>query len=123
MLSEPDNQKTSEHRLDQIERAVEAVAEQLRLQRIPLSPLLTAGEVASTLGVSDRTVRRYIDDGLLPTVALDSGRGRRRCLRIQASDLQTFIDARKDKATSPQRSRIPKMSGIERRLPIPDLKY
>lgn len=123
MLSEPDNQETTEPQLDRIERALENMARELRMHRIPLSPLLTTGEVAHTLGVSVRTVRRYIEDGRLPTVVLDSGRGGRPSQRVQAIDLQTFIDARKENATPIKLGRESMKHSVERHLQVPDINY
>lgn len=41
---------------------------------LPLVSNLRISEVATLMGVSDDTVRRYIDQGRLPAIQLDSGR-------------------------------------------------
>jgi excisionase family DNA binding protein len=50
-----------------------------------LVPLLTLPEAAELLNVSTRTVRRQIDDGLLPTVRIGGA------VRIRPDDLRSFI--------------------------------
>jgi len=50
-----------------------------------LEPLLTLPEAAELLNVSTRTVRRQIDDGLLPTVRIGGA------VRIRPEDLRSFI--------------------------------
>lgn len=77
---------------------LDAIAEQLRLLRIPLSPLLSVEDAAQALGVSRKTVDRLIADERLPVVSIESGRGDQRIKRIQASDLQQFIETRKHPA-------------------------
>lgn len=101
--------------------ALASVAEQLRLLRLPLSPLLSIDDAAQTLGVSRKTVDRLIADERLPVVSIESGRGDQRIKRIQASDLQAFIDARRHPAgrgTSRQhRRRVP-----SKQIRIPDVR-
>jgi excisionase family DNA binding protein len=58
--------------------------------KIVLPTLLTIDQTAEHLQVSTKTLRRWIDAGDL--VAHRIGRQ----LRISASDLQTFIQARRD---------------------------
>jgi hypothetical protein len=45
-----------------------------------------------------KTVDRLIADERLPFVSIESGRGSQRVRRIQACDLQAFIEARKHSA-------------------------
>ena len=57
----------------------------------PFRRLLTVQEVAARLGVSEKTVRRRIADGLLPAVQL----GRyRHVLRIDSAQLDDWLEAR-----------------------------
>ena len=104
-----------------LEAAFASVAEQLRLLRLPLSPLLSIEDAAQTLGISRKTVDRLIADERLPVVSIESGRGDQRIKRIQASDLQAFIDARRHPAgrgTSRQhRRRVP-----SKQIRIPDVR-
>ena len=58
--------------------------------------LLSIPEVADRLGVSERTVRRYIEDGDLEVV--DVGRRRTRN-RVSLSTLKAFENARKSRAS------------------------
>ncbi len=60
-------------------------------------PLMTPQEVANALGVCVETIRRNIRDGALAAVRL--GRGGK-VLRVLASDLRTFIAARRGHAAS-----------------------
>ncbi len=55
-------------------------------QKVPIEALLTYEEAANVIKTSVRTLRRYIDDGLLQNVEL---RGRVR--RIRPADLREFI--------------------------------
>lgn len=107
--------------LEDLFNAVAGVAEQLRLLRLPLSPLLSIDDTAQSLGVSRKTVDRLIADERLPVVSIESGRGDQRIKRIQASDLQAFIDARRHPAgrgTSRQhRRRVP-----SKQIRIPDVR-
>lgn len=48
--------------------------------------LLTLLDAAEILNVSTRTVRRQIDDGLLPTVRIGGS------VRIRPEDLRSFIE-------------------------------
>ena len=51
-------------------------------------PLLPVSEVAKRFSVSDQTIYRWIDDGLLPVVKV------RRLLRIRTSDVDRLLDGR-----------------------------
>ena len=53
--------------------------------------LFTVSEVAAALGVSIRTVQRWIDTGTLAAVQLPSGRGRQRAVRIDRRDVDTLL--------------------------------
>lgn len=53
----------------------------------PDATWLSLEEAAQQLGVSDRTVRRYIRDGRLPAFTL----GGQRLIRIRAEDLATLF--------------------------------
>lgn len=53
-----------------------------------LSKLLTPDEVSRRLGVTTRTVRRYIRAGVLPAVRLSP-----RVLRVWESDLEAMLAA------------------------------
>jgi excisionase family DNA binding protein len=75
-----------------LQRAIDSLAEQVRLSRIPISPIMTPEEAGKMLGCSQRTVRRLVDRGDLQSVRIPSARGQGTLLRIQASDLQGFID-------------------------------
>lgn len=56
--------------------------------------LLTPRQVGEILQVDERTVRRWIDRGLLPGVELP-GRGRAgKELRVKQSDLEKFVEER-----------------------------
>ena len=48
-------------------------------------PLLPVSEVAKRFSVSDQTIYRWIDDGLLPVVKV------RRLLRIRTSDVDRLL--------------------------------
>jgi excisionase family DNA binding protein len=97
-MADDRSNKPEESDLREIRAALSAMAEQLRLLRLPLSPLLSVEEAAETLGVSRKTIDRLIADGRLPVVSIESGRGDQRIKRVQASDLQSFIDARRHPA-------------------------
>lgn len=104
-----------------IDGQLTAIAEQLRLLRIPLSPLLSIEDAAQSLGVSRKTVDRLIADERLPVVSIESGRGNQRIKRIQASDLQQFIETRKHPAgreTSRQHRRRVSAKSIR----VPDVR-
>ena len=59
--------------------------------RPPLPPkLLSIGDVADILQVSDKTIRRWIERGELPIHRLG------RQIRISADDLATFVRARRE---------------------------
>ena len=59
--------------------------------RPPLPPqLLSIGDVADTLQVSDKTVRRWIERGEMPIHRVG------RQIRISAADLATFVRARRE---------------------------
>jgi excisionase family DNA binding protein len=50
--------------------------------------LLTVREVATRLGVNERTVRRKIEAGVLPAVRLGPGRS---AIRVDADELERFL--------------------------------
>ncbi len=106
-----------------IRRSIENMAEQIRLLRVPISPVLTLEESAKVLGCSHRTVRRLIDRGCLPAVRLPSARGHGTVLRIQASDLQGLIDRQRTPPTASQaKSDDHKKKSIKKvRVPLIDL--
>ncbi len=52
-----------------------------------LSPLLTAKQVATLLGVSEKSVYRWSELGALPSVRLG------RAVRFDPAEVQAFIDA------------------------------
>lgn len=54
--------------------------------------LLTHSEASTKLAISDRQLKRLIDDGLLPVVSLGSSR---KGDRIDERDLEQFIHRRK----------------------------
>jgi excisionase family DNA binding protein len=56
--------------------------------------LLTVQEAAEILSLSVVQVRRYIADGSLPVIRFG-----RRAIRIKPSDLERFIEARREGAT------------------------
>lgn len=91
-------EQPEDRELHEIRAALSVIAEQLRLLRLPLSPLLSIEEAAQALGVSRKTVDRLIADERLPVVSIESGRGHQRIKRIQATDLQDFIESRKHPA-------------------------
>ena len=53
--------------------------------------LLTTSKVARMLGVHSNTVRRWVDEGLLPTYRI----GVRRDRRIKKSDVEKFLEEHK----------------------------
>jgi excisionase family DNA binding protein len=57
---------------------------------------LTLDEVATICGVSRRTVEDWIDQRLLAAfdISTGKGKGQRRRLRVNASELQRFMEAR-----------------------------
>ncbi|MDP8975743.1 MAG: helix-turn-helix domain-containing protein [Actinomycetota bacterium] len=57
------------------------------LEDASMAQLLTLGEVADRLKVSESTVRRYTSDGRLPTVHLG------RSVRVRPADLGAFVDS------------------------------
>ena len=88
------------HRLARIEACLLVVAEQLRLLRVPMPPrLLSVSEVCEILGLSPKSVQRAVRVGELRAAVFECGR--RRIYRVQATDLQTFIDERKRGRASP----------------------
>ena len=56
-----------------------------------LEPLYTVAETAKILNVSEKTVRRLIDDELLRAVSFLRGDGRRGPVRVDPTDLEDFI--------------------------------
>jgi excisionase family DNA binding protein len=56
-----------------------------------LEPLHTVAETAKILNVSEKTVRRRIDDGLLRAIRLRRGDDRRGPVRVAKADLEDFI--------------------------------
>ena len=56
-----------------------------------LEPLHTVAETAKILSVSEKTVRRRIDDGLLRAIKLRRGDDRRGPVRVAQADLEDFI--------------------------------
>jgi excisionase family DNA binding protein len=62
--------------------------------RVPvkkLDPHHTIAETAKILNVSEKTVRRRIDDGLLRAIRLRRGDDHRGPVRIARADLEDFI--------------------------------
>jgi excisionase family DNA binding protein len=83
-----------QQRIERIERSVGAIAEELRLLRVPLPPrLLTVAECCAVLSLAPKTVQRLIRDGELRAIPFECGR--RRLYRVQISDLQLFIERSK----------------------------
>ena len=67
-------------------------------ERIPLlvkedDRLLRARDVQLKLGVSRATAYRMMNDGTLPVVRFDSGRNRRKLVRVILRDLTDWIAA------------------------------
>jgi excisionase family DNA binding protein len=56
-----------------------------------LEPLYTVAETAKILNVSEKTVRRLIEDGLLRAISFCRGDGRRGSVRVAPADLEDFI--------------------------------
>jgi excisionase family DNA binding protein len=56
-----------------------------------LEPLYTVAETAKILNVSEKTVRRKIDDELLRAISFRRGGGRRGPVRVAPPDLEDFI--------------------------------
>ena len=56
-----------------------------------LEPLYTIAETAKILALSEKTVRRRIDDGLLRAIKLRRGDDHRGAVRIAQADLEDFI--------------------------------
>ena len=80
----------------QLMERLEAIEQQLRLQRCTVQGLLTLDEVGKVLGVSTRTIERFVQAGHLAVVRLPSATGNeRQRSMIQSSDLQAFIDRHK----------------------------
>lgn len=57
--------------------------------------VLTLQQVADELQVSERTINRYVAQGLIPVI--DVGAGTYRKLRVTRADLDAFIEARRVK--------------------------
>jgi excisionase family DNA binding protein len=62
-----------------------------------LKPLYTVAETANILNVSEKTVRRLIDDELLRAIGLRRGDGRRGPVRVDPADLEDFIRDRRSR--------------------------
>jgi hypothetical protein len=60
-----------------------------------LEPLYTVAETANN--VSEKTVRRLIDDELLRAIGLRRGDGRRGPVRVDPADLEDFIRDRRSR--------------------------
>ena len=58
----------------------------VRGYNIPIMPNLRISEAAALLGVSDDTVRRWIDQGRLPSVVADNGRK-----AVEGRELAAFV--------------------------------
>ena len=56
-----------------------------------LEPLHTVAETAKILNVSEKTVRRLIEDELLRAISFRRGDGRRGSVRVDPADLEDFI--------------------------------
>ena len=63
----------------------------------PRQPLLKVGQVSKRLGVSDPTVYRLDEAGILPAVEI-ARRKRKRILRWRPEAVEAFITAREPKA-------------------------
>jgi len=57
--------------------------------------LLAVSEVAKRFSVSDQTIYRWIDDGILPVVKV------RRLLRIRSSDVDRLLDESSQAPSTP----------------------
>lgn len=55
--------------------------------------LLRARDIQQRLGVSRATAYRMMTDGTLPVVRFDSGRNRRKLIRVMLRDLTDWIAA------------------------------
>ena len=87
---------SDESQLKPLLERLDAIQEQLRLQRIPIATLMTLEEAAKVLNRSPRTVERYIQAGHLTGVHLPAAEGGMRgAWMVQSSDLQAFIDRHK----------------------------
>jgi excisionase family DNA binding protein len=56
-----------------------------------LEPLYTVAETAKILNVSEKTVRRLIEDELLRAISFRRGDGLRGPVRVTPADLEDFI--------------------------------
>ena len=103
-----ENEQDVESRLTRIEFAILKMAEEIRMLRVPIEPLLSITEVARKLDVSERTVRRYIERGWLAVVNLPTD-GAGRTVRVRTEDLREFIESHlsghKKKSTTKEHSR------------------
>lgn len=89
-----------DERLKRLEVVLAAVAEQMRMLRVPLPPrLLSVSEVADVLQLSSRSVQRLITAGEIRGVIFRCGR--RTIFRVQLTDLQDFIDREKSRPRQP----------------------
>jgi excisionase family DNA binding protein len=61
----------------------------------PDRPLLTIGETASRLAISESTVRRLIGAGILPAVRVSAG-----AIRIEAAELDDWLEERRTAETT-----------------------
>lgn len=96
--------------LEAIAERLTAIEQHLRLLRVPLpSPCLPVKEAAQVLGLSPHTVQGLINSGELR--ALTFRLGARKIYRIQASDLEAFIEAKKNPSAE---------RGTEKVFAVPD---
>jgi excisionase family DNA binding protein len=62
---------------------------------IPNSPLLTIRETAERLTISEKTVRRLIDAGVLPAVRVSAG-----AIRVEQAELDEWLQERRTSSTA-----------------------
>lgn len=56
-----------------------------------MSKMLTIKQVAERLGLHENTVRRYVQEGMIPAVKFE------KAIRIEQEDLEEFIRQRKQR--------------------------
>jgi len=56
-----------------------------------MTTMLTFRQVAERLGLHINTIRRYVDQGLIPVVKFE------KAIRVEEKDLEKFIKARRRK--------------------------